>query len=90
MKQPRNYPNAGSVFKRPQKDGKDHYVWQLFEGCDLRGYKIGNAMISDKHPGFIVNMHDADPKDVLALINLAKTCVKEKYDIDLELEWIVI
>jgi UDP-N-acetylmuramate dehydrogenase len=90
MKQPRNYPNAGSVFKRPSKDGKDYYVWQLFEGCDLRGHRIGNAMISDKHPGFIVNMHDAEPEDILELINLAKTSVKEKYDIDLELEWIVI
>lgn len=90
MKQPRNYPNAGSVFKRPQKDGKDHYVWQLFEGCDLRGHRIGNAMISDKHPGFIVNLHNAEPEDILELIHLAKSSVKEKYDIDLELEWIVI
>lgn len=90
MKQPRNYPNAGSVFKRPQKNGKDHYVWQLFEGCDLRGHRLGGATISDKHPGFIVNVHDADPEDILGLINLAQMKVREKYEIDLELEWDIV
>lgn len=90
LKQPRNYPNAGSVFKRPVKDGKQHYIWQLFEGCNLRGYRVGNAMISDKHPGFIVNVNNADPQDILSIIDLAQKKVKEKYDIDIELEWVIV
>lgn len=90
LKQPRNYPNAGSVFKRPTLNGKDYYVWALFEELGLRGLRIGDAMISDKHPGFIVNVGDAKAKDILSLINIAKEKVKEKFDIDLELEWEVI
>lgn len=90
LKQPRNYHNAGSVFKRPIKDKQEYYIWKLFEGCGLRGFSVGDAMISDKHPGFIVNINDADPDDVLGLINMAKNKVKDKYDIDLELEWVII
>lgn len=90
MKQPRDYPNAGSVFKRPQKDGESYYVWKLFEGCNLRGFQIGSAMISDKHPGFIVNIDNATPEDILSLLDVAQTRVKSKYDIDLELEWKII
>ena len=90
MKQPRDYPNAGSVFKRPYKNGKGYYVWKLFEGCNLRGYQIGSAMISDKHPGFIVNLDDATPEDILSLLDVAQTRVKTKYGINLELEWKII
>ncbi|SDB81048.1 UDP-N-acetylmuramate dehydrogenase [Pelagirhabdus alkalitolerans] len=87
MKQPRNYPNAGSVFKRPTHNGEDFYVWKLFDEVGLRGYKIGDAMISNKHPGFIVNTGKATSEQVLSLIELAQKKVKEKFDIDLELEW---
>lgn len=90
LKQPRNYPNAGSVFKRPSLDGQDYYVWKLFEEVELRGYKVGGAMISEKHPGFIVNVDHAKPDDVLALIKLAQNKVKDTFNIDLELEWEVI
>ncbi|MBG9979138.1 UDP-N-acetylmuramate dehydrogenase [Ruoffia tabacinasalis] len=90
MKQPRDYPNAGSVFKRPYKNGVGQYVWKLFEGCDLRGFQIGSAMISEKHPGFIVNIDNATPNDILSLLDVAQTRVKSKYDIDLELEWKII
>lgn len=90
LKQPRNYPNAGSVFKRPTLNGTDYYVWKLFEEVGLRGYKIGGAMISEKHPGFIVNINNAKPDDILALIKLAKERVKSKLEIDLILEWKVI
>src|SRR5699024_6206596 len=72
LKQPRNYPNAGSVFKRPTLDGKDYYVWKLFDDLNLRGYKKNDAMISEKHPGFIVNTGNAKPEDILYLIQLAK------------------
>ncbi|MGN8646336.1 UDP-N-acetylmuramate dehydrogenase [Gracilibacillus sp. HCP3S3_G5_1] len=90
LKQPRNYPNAGSVFKRPKLDGVDFYVWKLFDELDLRGYKRNGAMISDKHPGFIVNTGNAKPEDIIFLIDFAKEKVKSKFGINLELEWKVI
>jgi len=89
-KQPRNYPNAGSVFKRPVKDGETLFVWKLFEACGLRGKRVGGAELSFKHPGFIVNVNHATTKDVFDLIELCMTSVKEKYDVELELEWKVI
>ena len=90
MKQPRNYPNAGSVFKRPSLDGVDFYVWKLFEELELRGYRKNGAMISEKHPGFIVNTGNARYEDISFLINLAKEKVKSEFGITLELEWKVI
>ncbi|HKC15037.1 MAG TPA: UDP-N-acetylmuramate dehydrogenase [Patescibacteria group bacterium] len=52
----------------------------------LMGKKAGGAMISDKHPNFIVNVGNAKSSDVLELIELAKNTVKDKYDITLEEE----
>jgi len=89
-KQPRNYPNAGSVFKRPKKDGEWLFVWKLFEACGLRGKRLGGAELSFKHPGFIVNVNHATPKDVFDLIELCQKSVKDMFDVDLELEWKVI
>ncbi len=89
-KQPREFANAGSVFKRPQKNGESLYVWKLLEACELRGYKIGDASVSAKHPGFIVNEGHASTSDVSALLDLCQSRVKEKFDVDLELEWKVI
>lgn len=90
MKQPRNYPNAGSVFKRPYKNGESLFVWKLFDEVKLRGFQIGGAKISEKHPGFIINVDHATPEDCVALITEAKTRVKKRFDVDLELEWRVI
>ena len=90
LKQPRRYPNAGSVFKRPYKDGQSYYVWKLFDEVELRGYRIGDAQVSEKHPGFIVNLGNATPQDMLDLVNECQTRVKKQFDIDLELEWRVI
>lgn len=89
-KQPRNYPNAGSVFKRPSLNGKDYFVWKLFDETGLRGMKRNDAMISDKHPGFIVNLGKAKYDDIKFLIDLAIKRVKDNYDIDLQLEWKII
>lgn len=90
LKQPRNYPNAGSVFKRPNLNGKDYYIWKIFDELNLRGYRKNGAMISEKHPGFIVNVDNAKADDILYLIDLAKEKVKSKFGIDLELEWKII
>ncbi len=90
LKQPRKYANAGSVFKRPYKEGQAYYVWKLFDEVGLRGFTIGQAQVSEKHPGFIVNCGQALPEDFLKLVHECQTRVKNRFDIDLELEWKVI
>lgn len=91
IKQPRNFANAGSVFKRPKdKEGNWLFVWKLFDGVELRGFRIGDAMVSEKHPGFIVNAGNATVDDMKAVIDECITRVKDTYDVDLELEWRVV
>lgn len=91
VKQPRNFANAGSVFKRPKdKGGNSLFVWKLFDGVDLRGFRIGDALVSEKHPGFIVNAGNAKVDDIAAVIQECKDRVKKEYDVTLELEWRVI
>ncbi|QIK70377.1 UDP-N-acetylmuramate dehydrogenase [Erysipelothrix sp. HDW6C] len=91
VKQPRNFANAGSVFKRPKdKEGNSLYVWKMFDAVKLRGFQVGDAMVSEKHPGFIVNVGNATVADMHAVINECKKRVKDEYDVDLELEWRVI
>lgn len=86
MKQPRNYPSAGSVFKRPIHNGKQEEVWRLVNDVGLRGYKIGGAMISEKHTGFIINCDNAKYEDIEELIQLIKDRVYSRYAISLEEE----
>ena len=81
-KQPVNYPNAGSTFKR----GKDFITAKLIDECGLKGYKIGDAMVSDKHAGFIVNTGNATAGDILSLIEYVKNVVYDKTGQKLELE----
>lgn len=89
-KQPREYPNAGSVFKRPHIEGKPLYVWKLLEKAGLRGYRVGGAAVSDKHPGFIVNIDNCSGKDLEMLLDCCKKSVKELFGIELEEEWRII
>jgi len=86
IKQPRDFPNAGSVFKRP----KGFYVGTIMEHLNLKGLKIGGAMLSNKHGGFIINYNNATGKDILELISFLKRVVKEHYNIELELEQQII
>jgi UDP-N-acetylmuramate dehydrogenase len=81
-KQPLEYPSAGSVFKRPE----GHYAGKLIEDAGLKGYKIGGAMVSDKHSGFIINIGNAKCADVLALIDTITDTVYEKFNVQLECE----
>lgn len=81
-KQPLEYPSAGSVFKRPQ----GHFAGQLIEECGLKGKKIGGAMVSEKHAGFIINYDNAKANDVLNLIEHIKNEVFKKFNIELECE----
>lgn len=83
-KQPIEFSNAGSTFKR----GEDYITAKLIDEAGLKGYKIGNAEVSTKHSGFIVNTGNATAKDVLDLIEYVKQEVYNKFNkkIDLEIE----
>lgn len=85
-KQPRDLPNAGSVFKRPP----GHYVGKLIEDLGLKGFAVGGARISEKHAGFIVNYDNATGNDIVELIAFIKKRVLEAYQVDLEVEQRII
>jgi len=85
-KQPRDYPNAGSVFKRPP--GK--FVGPMIDELQLKGYTIGGAQVSKKHGGFIVNIDNSSGVDILNLISYVKDRVQEKFNVDLEVEQRII
>ena len=81
-KQPVDYPSAGSTFKR----GKGYITAQIIDQCGLKGYNIGDAYVSEKHAGFIVNKGNATAKEVLDLINVVKEKVRREFNVDIELE----
>lgn len=82
MKQPLEYPSAGSVFKRPE----GFYAGKLIQDAGLSGFTIGGAQVSKKHCGFIINKGNATADDVLNLIAYIKKTVKDKFGVDLETE----
>ena len=81
-KQPLEYPSCGSVFKRPP----GYYAGALIEEAGLKGKKIGGAMVSEKHSGFILNVADATAADVYTLIRRIETKVHERFGVTLERE----
>lgn len=86
QKQPITMPSAGSVFKR-----EDGFVTaRLIDECGLKGFSIGGAEVSTMHAGFIVNKGNATANDVIELIEYVKNKVKEKYNVDLELEVLIV
>jgi UDP-N-acetylmuramate--alanine ligase len=74
--------NAGSIFK----NAPDHPAWRLIDQVGLRGHRIGDAMISDKHCNFFLNVGQARAADVKALIDLARTRIRDQFGIEMELE----
>lgn len=81
-KQPLEYPSAGSVFKRPE----GYFAGALIEQSGLKGKRIGGAMVSTKHAGFIINYDNATTKDVLDLVKFCQDTVMEKFGVMLERE----
>ena len=79
-----SFPSAGSTFKR----GDNYITAKLIDECGLKGKKIGGAMVSEKHAGFIVNTGEATAQDIIDLINYVKNEVLEKKGkvINLEIE----
>ena len=81
-KQPLDWPSAGSTFKRPE--GK--YAALLIKDSNLMGESVGDAEVSTKHAGFIVNKGNAKANDVYKLMNIIKADVKTYFNVDLEPE----
>ena len=81
-KQPLEYASAGSTFKRPE----GHYASVLIQDCNLKGTCVGDAEVSEKHSGFIINKKNASAKDILDLITLVQHQVKEKFGVQLSTE----
>ena len=82
QKQPLEFPSAGSTFKRQE----GIITAKLIDECNLKGYSIGGAMVSDKHAGFIINYNNATARDILDLIKYVKQKVYEKYGIKIQEE----
>lgn len=85
-KQPIEYPNAGSTFKR----GNDFITAQLIDQAGLKGYSIGDAQVSDKHAGFIINKGNATSDEILSLVKYVEKTIFEKFDKKIKLENIVL
>lgn len=81
-KQPINYPSAGSVFKRPE----GYFAGKLIEDAGLKGFTIGDAQISEKHCGFIINKGNATAKDIYNIIAHVQRIVYERFGVKLETE----
>ncbi|MGN1039238.1 MAG: UDP-N-acetylmuramate dehydrogenase [Oscillospiraceae bacterium] len=80
--QPLELPNAGSIFRRPQ----GHFAGRLVEECGLKGRRVGQAMVSEKHAGFIVNLGEAKCSEVLELIKIIQNEVWRQKGLKLETE----
>ena len=86
VKHPLDLPNLGSTFKNPE--GK--FAARLISGAGLKGYQVGGARISDKHPNFVTNVGNATFNDVISVIEHVKEVVFEKFNIKLETEIIIL
>lgn len=85
-RQPLNYPSAGSTFKRPE----GYFAGKLIMDAGMRGYRIGDAQVSEKHCGFIVNIGNASAADVREVIEEVQEKVKERFHVRLEPEIIFL
>ena len=80
--QPLKFRSAGSIFKNPSK----YAAGYLIDKAGLKGLRIGDAEISTKHANFIINHGKAKSHDIICLVNIIKNKVREKFNINLELE----
>ena len=86
-KHPLEYRNAGSIFKNPNGGVP---AGQIIDELGLKGIRIGNAKISEKHGNFIVNLGNAKASDVIALIDVIKGKVNEERGIKLQTEVMIV
>ena len=81
-KQPLEYGSAGSTFKRPE----GHFAGKLVQEAGLRGYRVGDAQVSEKHCGFVINRGNATAAEVAQLMEDVADRVQEKFGIRLDPE----
>lgn len=81
-KQPLEYPSAGSTFKRPE----GYFAGKLIMEAGLSGYRVGDAQVSEKHCGFVVNRGHATAEEVVMLMNDVIHQVEEAHQVRLEPE----
>ncbi len=82
QKQPLEYASAGSTFKRPQ----GYFAGKLIMDAGMRGYRVGDAQVSEKHCGFVINRGQATAAEILQLIEDVRRAVKEQFGVELEPE----
>ena len=81
-KQPLEYPSAGSTFKRPE----GYFAGALIENAGLKGFSVGDAAVSEKHAGFVINRGNASAQDVYTLIRAVQDKVEADSGVRLEPE----
>lgn len=81
-KQPLEYPSAGSTFKRPE----GYFAGKLIQDAGLKGYRVGDAMVSEKHSGFVINAGEATAAQVRQLMADVDREVYQKFQVHLEPE----
>lgn len=81
-KQPLEFPSCGSTFKRCE----GRYTAQMIDRAGLKGTRVGGAMVSEKHAGFIINAGGATTGDILSLIDLVKERIREREGVEIECE----
>jgi UDP-N-acetylmuramate dehydrogenase len=80
--QPSGYPNSGSMFRNPPGD----YAGRLIEAAGLKGQRVGQAQISERHANFIVNLGGAKATEVRQLMELARAAVEKQFGVVLQAE----
>ena len=85
-KQPLEYPSAGSTFKRPE----GYFAGKLIMDAGLRGFSVGDAQVSEKHCGFVINKGNATATEIRTLMKEVNRIVKEKFGVELEPEVILL
>jgi UDP-N-acetylmuramate dehydrogenase len=85
-KHPLDYPSAGSIFKNPQEGPAGRWI----EEAGMKGFRVGQAMVSDLHANFIINLGKATARDVINLMEQVERKVYEEKGISLEREVKVI
>ena len=81
-KQPLEYPSTGSTFKRPE----GYFAGKLIQDCGLKGFRVGDAMVSEKHSGFVINVGHATAADVMTLIRHVQQEVDRQFCVRIEPE----
>lgn len=84
-KQPLELPSAGSVFKNTERG-----AGRLVEAVGAKGWRVGNAQVSEKHANFIVNLGEAKATDVLKLISEVQEAVKRQFNVELQTEIVLL